>query len=199
MLEGEMAGIIKSFQDAIIHAGGMHTIMDKVHVVIQKIAGFFSDLPNNLAKLMRGAAHFLDIAAAVQAIIGGILLALAPITGGATIGAGAAMLLGAAKTEGLAIGTRVAAGAVEDFMKPTTVGGAAAANQVAMAPAGTPVAAAPSVAAVSQPQTIVVHNITTFEGEVIGRGSQKYSQAAAPMDNTTGQYQMPHNNSAPVK
>jgi hypothetical protein len=189
MLEGEMGGIVKSFQDMIKNSGGVQVIMEKIKNVVHGIAEFFRDLPGGIMRALRGAAHFLSIFAAVQAALGAILVGISFFTGGATAGAGAALLLGAVKTGAIAAAAGYAADKVEQFVQPVTVGGAAAANQAASSPMGT--SAATPQTQPNQPVNVYMRPYFTVDGQRLYVQTYENGLSSAPVDNSGGQYFSP--------
>lgn len=179
MLEGEMGGLIKSFQDAIANAGGVHKIMEKIQGVVHSIAEFFKDLPNSISKLMHGAATFFEILGGLQIALGTGLLFVPGLEG-----AGVGLIASGIKTGALGVGLDVAAGKVSDFLQPSGVSNAAAQNQ-AYNPqlAGGGASGNSGNGNSNQPIYVRAEVISIMDGEHIGRGSSKYNQAAAPADN----------------
>jgi hypothetical protein len=121
MLEGEMGGIIKAFQDLVKNSGGIKGIMEKIKSIAHGVAEFFRNIPEAIDKIIKKAANILHVIAGIQAVAGGFMLA-SPITAPG----GVAMLMGAAKTEALALALTAGNSVAQDFMKPVSVGGAAA-------------------------------------------------------------------------
>ena len=183
MLEGELGGIIKSFQDMLQNSGFVHNMITKIQGVVHTISDFIKDLPKNMANVLHSTAKWLWILAGVQAAIGASLVGLAFVTGGATAGAGAGLLIGAAKTAAVAAAAGYAAGEIETL----SISPAAAANQVGFRDNTS--AATPSTTPTQnrvQPVTIQLTSTIQQEGHKVGQANQTvyYNLPAADSTNT---------------
>jgi hypothetical protein len=93
MLEGEMGGIIKAFQDLVKNSGGIKGIMEKIKSITHGIAEFFRNIPEAIDKIVKKVANILHGIAIAQAAAGALMMAIFP----AAAPAGAALLVGAAR------------------------------------------------------------------------------------------------------
>lgn len=186
MLEGEIGGIIKRFQDLVKSSGGIQGIMEKIRSIAKGVASFFANIPEAIDKIVKKAANILHFIAGAQAVIGGFML-LSPITAPA----GAGLLIGAAKTEALALALTAGNSVAQDFMKPTTVSGAAAAAQVS----SNRVASTSSNSNSSNSASTVAFTLNTvnsYDGQRSAPVVKKYFFGPSG-DNVTGEFGKEHN------
>jgi len=104
---------------------------------------------------------------------------------------GVAMLMGAAKTEALALALTAGNSVAQDFMKPTTIGGAAAAAQVS----SNRVASTSSNSNSSNSASTVAFTLNTvnsYDGQRSAPVVKKYFFGPSG-DNVTGEFGKEHN------
>lgn len=177
MLEGEMGGIIKAFQDMIKNSGGIQVIMGKIKSVVHSIANFFQDLPNAILKVIDETKFWLHMLAGGLAIIGGAML-LSPVTAPAGVG----LLVGAAKLEALALGAGYLGGKVEQFTQPVSVSGAAV-NAASTTSNGSSTSAQASRMPAGN-VSVTIENINEYDGFRASPVIKKYN-FGTPVDNVT--------------